>query len=167
MNTLSPCKMIKYKGKLRPEHVKRWSSCLVLLLVSPFLMWFIIILRWLVSLPIFVTPAPCLHATLLTLSGIAAECVGHAWHKLPCVLSAPESEPGVPLGRIVFTPEWKDFHPLLLKTSCHPLKKSSFDDERALPYLTWVQVSPLSSTAAAPQVLTGGARANKSTYHFS
>lgn len=36
--------MIKYYSKLQPPHVKRWSSFLVLLLVSPFLMWFIILL---------------------------------------------------------------------------------------------------------------------------
>lgn len=130
VNTLSPCKMIKYEGKLRPGRVKRWSSCLVLLLVSPFLMWFIILLRWLVSLPIFATRAPLIHATLLTLRQEIQQNVRSALDTSPpvCRLLRKRSKeyhrPNHP------HPGMKGFSSTLAQTSCHPLKKSSIDDER-------------------------------------
>lgn len=62
MNTLSSCKMIKYYSELRPLRVKRWSSFLVLLLVSPFLMWFIILLFGLCPRQLYNSLTPTHHS---------------------------------------------------------------------------------------------------------
>lgn len=54
--------MIKYYSKLQPPCVKRWSSFLVLLLVSPFLMWFIILLFGLPPCQLYNSLTPTHHS---------------------------------------------------------------------------------------------------------
>lgn len=100
-------------------------------------MWFIILLRWLVALPIFATPAPLLHATLLT---FCQELQQSVWDTLDtshpfCRLLRKQSPEYHRRNRP--HPGMKGFSSTLAQTSCHPLKKSSFHDERFLPYFTW------------------------------
>lgn len=86
--------MIKYCSKLQPRRVKRWSSFLVLLLVSPFLMWFIILLLGLCLCQLYNSLSPTHHSpSVRSYSGV--------WGTLSaespvCHLLRKEMEPGVP-----------------------------------------------------------------------
>lgn len=93
MNTLSLCKTMKYSsvfGLLQPPRVKRWSSVLVLLLVSPFLMRFIILLFGLCPCQLYNSLTPTHHSPSVRtysqecgacslLSSPSAICSGKRW----------------------------------------------------------------------------------------
>lgn len=127
--------MIKYYGKLRPLRVKRWSSCLALLSVSPFLMWFIILLLGLRLCQLYNSRPTPTHKRSPSVRNYSRECGA-------CSTASPLSaicarngawitaaKPSAALNEWIFIySHWY---------SCHPLKKSSFYDKCGLPYLTW------------------------------
>lgn len=111
------CKMIKYYSKLQPMCATRWSSFLVLLLVSPFLMWFIILLFGLRLCQLYNSLTPTHYSPSVR---SCSQSVGHAlW--VPRLPSAQERDGAWITAAKPSSPWMNDFHLLtlnaILKTS--------------------------------------------------
>lgn len=124
--------MIKYYSKLPPPCIKRWSSFLVLLLVSPFLMWFIILLYGLHACQLYNSLTPTHHSP--SVRSYSPEC-GACSLLSPCLPSAQEGSWSLNCcSQTVSTlNEWFPYS----HTHSNAFRKSAFDDKHGLLYFSW------------------------------
>lgn len=156
--------MIKYYSKLQPPRAKRWSSFLVLLLVSPFLMWFIILLFGLCPCQLYNSLTPTHHSP--SVRSYSQEC-GACSLQVPCLPSAQERNGARITAAKPSSPRMNDFH-LLTLILMPSLKKSRLlmISMACLNFLGNVpdDYSVLHRGGSLP--LSGGAPEHESSFYF-